>query len=50
MNFMDHNTATAVAIGVAATSEILALTPLKANSCIQLLLQVLTALFPSNRR
>lgn len=49
MDFMDHNTATAIAIGVAATSEILALTPLKANSCVQLILQVLKVVFPSRR-
>lgn len=49
MDFMDHNTATAIAIGVAATSEILALTPLKANSVVQLLLQVLGVVFPRRR-
>lgn len=49
MDFMDHNTATAIAIGVAATSEIIALTPLKANSCIQLILQVLGVVFPRRR-
>ena len=49
MDFMDHNTTTAIAIGVAATSEILALTPLRANSCIQLLLQVLGVVFPKSR-
>ena len=49
MDFMDQNTATANAIGVAATSEILALTPLKANSCIQLTIQVLGLLFPRRR-
>ena len=49
MDFMDHDTATAIAIGVAATSEIIALSPLKANSIIQLVLQVLGLLFPRRR-
>ena len=49
MDFMDHNTATAIAIGVAATSEIIALSPLKANSIIQLVLQVLGVVFPRRR-
>jgi len=49
MDFMDSNTTTAIAIGVAATSEILALTPLKSNSCLQLILNVLRTVFPSRR-
>jgi len=49
MDLMDHNTATAIAIGVAATSEILAYTPLKANSVLQLVLQVLGVVFPRRR-
>jgi len=49
MDFMDHNTTTAIAIGVAATSEIIALSPLKANSVIQLLLQVLGVVFPRRK-
>lgn len=43
---MDANTTAAIAIAVAATSEIVALSPLKANSIIQLLLQVLSVVFP----
>ena len=47
---MDPNTAVAIAIGVAATSEILAYTPLKANSLLQLILQVLAVVFPRRRK
>jgi hypothetical protein len=47
---MDSNTAAAIAVGVAATSEILAYTPLKANSVLQLLLQVLGVIFPRRRK
>jgi hypothetical protein len=43
---MDPNTATMIAIGVAAASEILALSPLRANSVIQLVLQLLRVAFP----
>jgi hypothetical protein len=49
MDFLDHNTTAAIAIGVAATSEILALTPLKSNSCLQLIMNVLLTIFPSRR-
>ena len=41
---MDANTAAIVAIAVAAGSEIIALSPLKANSWVQLVLQVLQVL------
>lgn len=47
---MDQNTVAAIGIGVAATSEIIALSPLKANSIVQLLLQVLAVVFPRRRR
>ena len=39
-----------VAIIIAAGSEIIALTPLKSNSWIQLLLQALRLMFPKQRR
>ena len=42
----DADTAAMVAIGVAATSEIIALSPLKANSWAQLALQVARLVFP----
>ena len=38
-----------VAIIIAAGSEIIALTPLKSNSWIQLLLQALRLMFPKQR-
>ena len=47
---MDANTAVIIAIGVAASSEILALSPLKANSNVQLILQMLALVFPKRRR
>jgi hypothetical protein len=47
---MDANTAAAIAIGVAASSELLALSPLKANSNAQLILQVLALVFPKSRK
>lgn len=47
---MDANTAAIIAIGVAASSEILALSPLKANSNVQLILQMLALVFPKRRR
>lgn len=44
---MDATTYTAVAIGVAATSEILSLYPgIRANGVIQLLLQIARLAFP----
>ncbi len=43
---MDSNTIAIVAIAVAAGSEIIALTPLKANSWLQLALQFLRMSFP----
>ena len=47
---MDAQTAAAIAIGVAATSELLALSPLRANRNIQLILQVLSLVFPKRRK
>jgi hypothetical protein len=47
---MDANTAAAIAIGVAASSELLALSPLRANSNVQLILQVLSLVFPKRRK
>jgi len=35
-----------IAIGLAAASEIIALSPLRSNSIIQIVLQVLTKFFP----
>jgi hypothetical protein len=43
---MDAQTVAVVAIVIAAGSEIIALTPLKSNSWIQLLLQALRLMFP----
>jgi len=43
---MDANTTAMLAIGVAAASEIIGLSPLRSNSVIQLLLQGLRMVFP----
>jgi len=43
---MDTQTVAVIAIILAAGSEIIALTPLKSNSWIQLLLQALRLMFP----
>jgi hypothetical protein len=43
---MDAATAAYIAIAVAAASEIIAISPLKANSVIQLALQFLRIVFP----
>ncbi len=43
---MDAQTVAVVAIVIAAGSEIIALTPLKSNSWIQLLLQAARLMFP----
>lgn len=43
---MDANTAAIVAIAVAAGGEIIALSPLKANSWVQLALKVARLAFP----
>lgn len=43
---MDAQTVAVIAVILAAGSEIIALTPLKSNSWIQLLLQALRLMFP----
>lgn len=43
---MDPTTATMIAIAVAAASEIIGMSPLRANSIIQLILQFLRIAFP----
>jgi hypothetical protein len=43
---MDANTVATAAIIVGAGSEIIALSPLKANSWVQLIVSVLKVLFP----
>ena len=47
---MSPETVAVVAIVVAAGSEIIALTPLKSNSWLQLLLQAARMMFPKQRR
>jgi hypothetical protein len=46
---MDAQTVAVIAIVIAAGSEVIALTPLKSNSWIQLLLQALKLMFPKRR-
>jgi hypothetical protein len=46
---MSPETLTIIAIIVAAGSEIIAVSPLKSNSWIQLLLQALRIMFPKRR-
>jgi hypothetical protein len=46
---MDAQTIAVIAILIAAGSEVIALTPLKSNSWIQLLLQALKLMFPKRR-
>jgi len=46
---VDANTVAAIAIVVAAGSELIALSPLKSNSWIQLLLQFAQLAFPRRR-
>jgi hypothetical protein len=43
---MDPATTAMIAIGLAAASEIIALSPLRSNSIIQIVLQVLVKFFP----
>ena len=50
MDAMNAETVAIVAILIAAGSEIIALTPLKSNSWIQLLLQAARLMFPKQRR
>lgn len=47
---MSPETIAVVAIVIAAGSEIIALTPLKSNSWVQLLLQAARLMFPKQRR
>jgi hypothetical protein len=46
---MDAQTVAVIAIVLAAGSEIIALTPLKSNSWVQLLLQAARLMFPKRR-
>ncbi len=50
MDAMSPETAAIIAIVIAAGSEIIALSPLKSNSWIQLLLQAGRLMFPKQRR
>jgi hypothetical protein len=50
MDSVDANTAAAVAIVIAAGSELIALSPLKSNSWIQLVLQAARLMFPKKTR
>ena len=50
MNAMSPETIAAIAIVIAAGSEIIALTPLKSNSWIQLLLTAARMAFPKRTR
>jgi len=43
---LDANTTAMIAIGVAAASEIIGLSPLRSNSIIQLVFQLLRLAFP----
>lgn len=43
---MDPVLTAMIAIGLAAASEIIALSPLRSNSIIQIVLEVLTRVFP----
>lgn len=49
MDLMDSNTAAVTAIVVAAGSELIAISPLKSNSWIQLFLQAARLAFPRRR-
>jgi hypothetical protein len=50
MDAMSPETIAVVAIIIAAGSEIIALTPLKSNSWVQLLFQAARLMFPKQRR
>lgn len=43
---MDPVTTAMIAIGIAAASEIIALSPLRSNSVIQVVLEILARVFP----
>lgn len=47
---MSPETAAIIAIVIAAGSEIIAISPLKSNSWLQLLLQAAKLMFPKQRR
>ena len=47
---MDPTTAAVIAILVAAGSEVITLLPIKENSWVQLILKVLQAAFPKQKR
>jgi len=47
---MDAQTAAAIAIAVAASGELIALSPMRANSNVQLVLQMLSLVFPKRRK
>ena len=50
MDAMNPETVAIIAIIIAAGSEVIAFTPLKSNSWIQLLLQAARIMFPKQRR
>ena len=43
---MEPTTMAMIAIGIAAASEIIALSPLRSNSIIQIIMEVLQRVFP----
>jgi len=47
---LDPTTTAAISIGVAAASEIIGMSKLKDNSVIELILRVLTILFPKTKK
>ena len=50
MDSMDANTTAAIAIVIAAGSELIAISPLRSNSWIQLLLSAARMAFPKRNR
>jgi hypothetical protein len=47
---LDPTTTAAISIGVAAASEIIGMSKMKDNSVIELILRVLTILFPKTKK
>ena len=47
---LDPTTTAAIAIGVAAASEIIGMSKMKDNSILQLVLRMLTILFPKGKK
>jgi hypothetical protein len=47
---LDPTTTASIAIGVAAASEIIGMSKMKDNSVIELILRVLTILFPKRKK